>query len=79
MPRRKRIKIEGHIMTAWAEACHGPGWANQPVWVLVKDDAGALKIECIQPEDQTAAIGWLFRISEAAHKALRAAVIQAVQ
>lgn len=26
---------EYQIVTAWAESASGPGWANQPVWVLV--------------------------------------------
>ena len=62
------------IVTAWAEFVSGPGWANSPVWVLVREPAGALRIECLQPEAQTEEILTLFRVSDAASRAMLNAV-----
>jgi len=41
------------VVTAWAESASGPGWANQLVWVLVRDRMGALRIKALQPREQT--------------------------
>lgn len=41
------------IVVALAERASGPGWLNPLVWYLVRDRNGALRIEAIQPEDQT--------------------------
>lgn len=41
------------IVVAWAERASGPGWFNRLIWYLVRDRAGALRIEAIQPEDQS--------------------------
>jgi len=62
------------IVAAWAEFVSGPGWANSPVWVLVREPAGALRIECLQPEAQTEEILTLFRVSDAASRAMLNAV-----
>jgi hypothetical protein len=71
--------IQPHdVVTAWAESCHGPGWGNVPVWYLVRGQGGELQIRCLQPEEQTAEIHALYKVAEAAHKALTAAVRAAV-
>jgi hypothetical protein len=41
------------VVTAWAESCGGPGWANTPVWVLVQRRDSSFAIECLQPREQT--------------------------
>ena len=46
------------ILAAWGERVSGPGWSNELVWVLSQDTApgpefGRLRIDAIQPEDQT--------------------------
>ena len=47
-------RFSGDLVVAWAEACRGPGWSNTPIWVLLRDPAtGALRVECLQPEEQT--------------------------
>jgi len=62
------------IVTAYAERAYGPGWANSLVWVIVRSRDGALRQECLQPEDQSPAISWLYLPSEAMHLAMSAAV-----
>ena len=66
------------IVTAFAEYAAGPGWANRPLWVIVRGADQRLREECIQPEDQTAEMHALFRVSNAAHEAMRSAVESAV-
>lgn len=41
------------VITAWAEEARGPGWHNNIVWALVRDSFGELRIEAIQPDQQT--------------------------
>ena len=44
-----------HVLSAWAEPARGPGWANAPVWVAVRNGTdNACRIECLQPSEQTA-------------------------
>ena len=66
------------IVTAFAEYASGPGWANRPLWVIVRGANLQLREECIQPEDQTAEMHALFRVSHAAHEAMKSAVESAV-
>jgi hypothetical protein len=62
------------VVTAWATREHGPGWSNTPVWVLLRADDGRLRVECIQPEEQSAAMRTLHGVSAAAAGAMTAAV-----
>ncbi len=67
------MKLGEHdtIITADAESANGPGWANQPIWVVVKSRLdGAIRVECIQPNEQSREMLTLYRISEEAHKAM---------
>lgn len=66
------------VVTAFAEYAAGPGWANRPIWVIVRGADQRLREECIQPEDQTAEMHALFRVSNAAHEAMTSAVESAV-
>lgn len=59
-----------HILAAWAESASGPGWANQPLWVLVIDGDKRPRVECIQPGDQTQQMALLYSLSQAAHLAM---------
>jgi hypothetical protein len=71
------VKLKQHetVMSAWAERCAGPGWANQVVWVLLRDGAdGSYRLAAIQPEEQTAEIAHLFGVSSAAFEAMTGAV-----
>jgi hypothetical protein len=66
------------IVAAWAEPCSGPGWANTPLWYLVRDVSGALRIECLQPDEQTREMLVLYGLCAAAHGALLEQVRRAV-
>ena len=70
------LKLSEHdtIVTAYAESAHGPGWSNTPVWVIVRNGDGVFRQECLQPEEQTADMRILFRVSESAHRCMTAAV-----
>lgn len=62
------------IVTAFADYASGPGWANRPIWVIVRDANQKLREECIQPEQHTADMVALFSVSHAAHSAMTGAV-----
>lgn len=68
---------EYQIVTAWAESASGPGWTDQPVWVLVQERCGKLRIECLQPDEQSRDIHTLYSVSSAAHGAMVTAVQRA--
>lgn len=71
-------KTRLHVITAWAEGAAGPGWANQPLWYLV-DDYGKLRVECLQPDEQSSEIKTLYAMSEVTHLAMTAAVRRALR
>lgn len=60
------------VLTAYAESARGPGWANAPVWLIVRSAAGALRQECLQPEEQTETMRLFYRVSEQAHHTMTA-------
>ena len=62
------------IVTAYAQRASGPGWGNAPIWVIVRDANGVLREECLQPDEQSAAMSWLYEVSQAAHVAMCSAV-----
>lgn len=67
------------IVTAWAESASGPGWANQPVWYLVRSRLdGSLRVECLQPREQSPEIMDLYAWSKLAHARMTKAVEDAV-
>lgn len=68
------LKSHDHILTAYAESAAGPGWANYPVWVIIRDASGKLREECIQPSEQTVRMEYLYSVSQAAHLSMREAV-----
>lgn len=67
-------RIEGRIITAWAETCTGPGWHSRIVWILVMVGPGVYRVHAIQPEDQTPGMHTLFDISETVSRAMTAVV-----
>jgi len=67
------------IISAYAESCAGPGWANSPVWVIVLNTSGKLRQECVQPEEQTTEMHTLYHISSAAHVSMTKAVRELVK
>lgn len=62
-----RLAANEHIVHAWGERASGPGWSNQPTWVLVREAAGKLRIECVQPQDLPRGSLDLWEISALVH------------
>lgn len=62
------------IITAYAERCSGPGWANAPVIAIVQNKEGVIREEYIQPDKQTTEMVWLYDVCEMAHLSMRTAV-----
>ena len=77
---RKALGItpDDQIVCAYADRASGPGWANSPLWVIVRR-GGILRQECLQPEEQTREIAWLYSVSASAHEAMTGAVRAAVE
>lgn len=58
------------IVCAYARPANGPGWANAPLWVVVKDKDGKLQERCLQPSEQTREMQLLYRIASCVDSAL---------
>lgn len=65
---------DDYVVAAWAEGARGPGWANQPIWYVVRKPSGEYRLECIQPSMQSPEMVILYGVSQAAHAAMTAAV-----
>jgi hypothetical protein len=48
-----KLNAGDYIVTAWAEFAVGPGWSNRIVWVLIREVGGKLRLECLQPGEQS--------------------------
>jgi hypothetical protein len=69
-----------HIVTAYAEKASGPGWANRPLFVVLRNSAsGVYRVECVQPEDQPPEVQYLYEIADTVHRRLCAAVEKIVR
>ena len=69
-----------HIVGAWAERAAGPGWANSLIWVCVRSSLdGRIRVEAMQPEEQTREIATLFGVACAVSDELIAQVRSAVR
>lgn len=52
------------VVAAWAEPAQGPGWSNQPTWVLIRSRLdGTLRLEGLQPGEASADVLKLYAIS----------------
>ena len=71
---RKLLKDGDTFITAYAQYAKGPGWRNCPVWVIIRERGGALREECLQPEEQGNGIASLYDFSALAHQKMLAAV-----
>ncbi len=69
------IKRTDRILTAYAQSEVGPGWSNSPVYVIVRDNNGNIREECIQPECQTPVMNLLYGISQSVHAEMTRAVM----
>ena len=63
-----------HIVAVVAEPASGPGWSNTPLWVIVQDENGKLRRECLQPEEQSDEIRLLYGVAAQVHRVMCAAV-----
>lgn len=74
-----KLNKNEYIITAYASRASGPGWANTPLWVVIRDSStGRIREEGIQPEHQTAGMRILYGISEQTHAAMVAEVADLV-
>ena len=64
-----------HVLTAYCEPCADPGWSNTPLWVIIQDGDGKLRISCLQPGDQPPRLrACLYDIASTVHRHLMAAL-----
>ena len=70
---------KGTVIAAWAESASGPGWANSPLWYLVRGRNGDLSVECLQPDEQTADMLMLYSISCSVSGLMRTLVVREVE
>ena len=73
-----KLRDRESVVTAFAEPASGPGWANSPLWVIVRAADGSLRQECLQPGEQTAEMRSLYPICAAAHRAMTSTVSTAI-
>ena len=81
-PGRKVLELKEHdrVVTAFANSAAGPGWANSPLWVVIRDGmTGLYREECIQPEEQTDEMHALYPFSQLAHVKMMAAVVRSAR
>ncbi|WP_159086656.1 hypothetical protein [Burkholderia sp. NRF60-BP8] len=78
MSEKLKIGKDERVITAFAEPAAGPGWSNQPIWVIVRDVNGQIRQECIQPEQQTYEMMLLYRASHELHSAMTMAANDAL-
>lgn len=70
-----KLNKNEYVVTAYASRASGPGWANTPLWVVIRDRVtGLFREDCIQPEQQTAGMRILYNVSEQTHAAMVAEV-----
>lgn len=69
-----KLEKDDRIVTAWAEACSGPGWQNNIVWVLIHGGDGRHRVEALQPGEQGEEILSLFEFSALTSARMLAAV-----
>ena len=68
------LKTGEKVLTAFAQSAAGPGWANQPIRIIIRERDGGLREEWLQPDEQTAEELTLYAVSQAAHGAMTRAV-----
>jgi len=63
------------IVCAYAGSAFGPGWANTPLFVIIRSQTGGLREECLQPDDQPRLVADVYRIAAEVHKILMRALL----
>ena len=67
------------IVAVVQERCQGPGWSNSVVWVYIASQDGRLRMDCLQPSEQTHEMHALFDVGAAMCRALVDAVSQEME
>jgi hypothetical protein len=63
------------VVCAYARKASGPGWANDPLYVVIEDHrTGKMREECIQPGQQNYEMRLLYNIAAQVDLALMFAV-----
>lgn len=63
-----RMSKDDRIVTVFAEPAAGPGWANQPLYVVIKNRFSDFpRIECLQPDEQGRDLQNLYSVSASIH------------
>ena len=63
------------VIAAWAEYTLGPDWSDGPLWVLVRRRSDSiLRLERLQPDEQSREMRALFEVSAVVGAQLRALV-----
>lgn len=73
-PKPPEIDDDEYVVTAYGETAAGPGWSNQPLWVILRNSSGRIRQIAIQPEQQTADMIALYAVSNVVHRQMAAAV-----
>lgn len=75
------LKLEQgeEIVCVYARRAGGPGWANRPIWVIVRGLDCKLREECLQPEDYGPDAHKAYCVAEEAHNLLRDAIFANVR
>jgi len=75
MSNKEALLNEGdRIVTAYAEHADGPGWSNRPLYIIVRNQSGELREECLQPEEQGAEVAAFYDIAAVVNKEVVGAV-----
>ncbi len=62
-----RMEPTDRIVCAYAERSSGPGWANSPLIVVIRDGNGKPREEYIQPKDQSKEVILAYGMLASAH------------
>jgi hypothetical protein len=59
-----KLSKDESVVTAYAQPANGPGWANRPLWVVVRrNGTEEYRMVCLQPHEQTEEMVCLYGIA----------------
>ena len=64
------LKHGEHILAVVPEYASGSGWANSPLFIYISDAHGDVRTVCLQPQEQTEGMHYLFPICATANAAM---------
>lgn len=60
-----------YVVTAFPDPANGPGWSNTPIVAVIQEyGGGPIRLEYIQPKDQTERMRTLYHIGAEVSEAL---------